>query len=109
MPGDHDPGATVLLDPTHRTQSPSASVVGLDVVVGILLGVMPCRRPQLVQDARVTAARSVTTSKAHRSAVARSKKRRAALVTPYGNVHVDHLAELVNRPGEIGPAAGDFT
>ena len=42
MPGDHDPGAAVMLGPTHRTQPRlEATVVGLDAVVGIPIGAMP--------------------------------------------------------------------
>jgi hypothetical protein len=49
MPGDHDPGGSVSLEPPHRTQSRlEAAMVGLDVVVGIPIGVMPRRWKQLL-------------------------------------------------------------
>ena len=51
---DHDPGAAVLLELAHRPQPRlEATVVGLDVVVGMPIGVLPCRRQQLLQDHRV--------------------------------------------------------
>lgn len=50
MPGDHDPGATVLLEPSHRTKSClQPAVIGLHRVVGIPLGAMPRRWQQLLQ------------------------------------------------------------
>jgi hypothetical protein len=54
MPGDHDPGAAVLLEPTPRTQPRlQPAVVTLDVVVGIPIGAMPDRRQQLLEHRRV--------------------------------------------------------
>jgi hypothetical protein len=54
MPGDHDPGAAVLLEPAHRTQPRlQPAVVTLDVVVGIPIGAMPSRRQQLLEHRRV--------------------------------------------------------
>src|SRR5829696_707095 len=45
MPGDHDPGAAVLLEPAHRPQPRlEATVVSLDAVIGVLLGAMPGHR-----------------------------------------------------------------
>src|SRR6266545_920863 len=42
MPGDHDPGAAVLLAATHRPQPRlESAVVGLDPVVGVPVGAMP--------------------------------------------------------------------
>jgi hypothetical protein len=41
---DDDPGAAVLLEPTHRSQSGlQPAVVALDPVVGVLVGAVPCR------------------------------------------------------------------
>jgi hypothetical protein len=54
VPGDHDPGAVVLLERAHRTQPRlEAAVVALDAVVGVLPGAMPGRREQLTQHRRV--------------------------------------------------------
>jgi hypothetical protein len=54
VPGDHDAGAAVLLEPAHRSQPRfEAAVVSLDAVVGVLLGAMPGHRQQLVQHRRV--------------------------------------------------------
>jgi hypothetical protein len=46
LAGDHDPGAAVLLEPTHRAKPRfQPAVVGLDAVVGIPIGPVPgCRR-----------------------------------------------------------------
>jgi hypothetical protein len=61
MPGDDDSGATVLLEPTHRPQARlQPSMVGLNPVVGVLLGAMPGCWHQVLEHDR--AARSVTTS-----------------------------------------------
>jgi hypothetical protein len=82
MPGDHDPGAAVLLEPAHRTQPRlQPAVVTLDVVVGIPIGAMPDRRQQLLEHRQVHRRMVVTTSTGVILVVpmARSKKRRAAL------------------------------
>jgi hypothetical protein len=54
MPADDDPGAAVLLEPTHwskpRLQS---AMIRLDPVVGIPLGTMPGSRQQLRQHHRI--------------------------------------------------------
>jgi hypothetical protein len=53
--GRHDdPGATVLLASSHRTQPClQAAVIGLDAVVGGPLGAVPGRRQQVLQHDRV--------------------------------------------------------
>ena len=52
--GDDDPGGTVCLQPSHRTESSfQASVVGLEGVVGMDLGVMERAGDQLVENPRV--------------------------------------------------------
>jgi hypothetical protein len=54
MPGDHDPGAAVLLEPPHRPKPRlQPAVVRLDLVVGVLVGSMPGHRRQLLEHARV--------------------------------------------------------
>ena len=51
---DDDPGAAVLLEPTHRSQSGlQPAVVGLDAVVGVLVGAVPGSWQQLLQHRRV--------------------------------------------------------
>jgi transposase len=54
MTGNDDPGATVLLESSHRSQSClQAAVIGLDPVVGVPLGAVPGRRQQVLQHDRV--------------------------------------------------------
>jgi hypothetical protein len=54
VPFDDHRGATVLLAAAHRSQAClQAAVIGLDAVVGILVGSMPRRRGQLLQHRRV--------------------------------------------------------
>jgi hypothetical protein len=113
MPGDHDPGAVVLLEPTHWMQPRlEATVVGLDVVVGIPIGAMPGRRHQLLQHARV-----------HRRLVGCDLDRRALGradgpleeasgrpdVAPWGDEHLDDLPELVDGTVDITPWPATFT
>jgi hypothetical protein len=44
MPGDDDPGATVLLESSHRSQARlQPAVIRLDPVVGVPVGAVPCR------------------------------------------------------------------
>jgi hypothetical protein len=84
MPRHDHPGAAVLLEPSQGAQPRlQAAVVGLDPVVGILLGPMPGRRQQLLQQDRIDRCRSVTTSTGVALVVpmARWKNRRAAVVS----------------------------
>jgi hypothetical protein len=112
MPGDHDPGVAVLLEPAHRMQPRlEAAVVGLDLVVGIPVGAMPDRRQQLLDHRRV-----------HRRVVgdhldwrdpdcadgALEEPAGRGRVPPGGHEHVDDLPELVDRPVDIAPQAGDL-
>jgi len=54
MPGDHHSGAAVLLEPPHRPQTRlQPTVVGLNVVIGVLVGATPGRRHQLLEHARI--------------------------------------------------------
>src|SRR6266487_5582827 len=54
MPTHDDSGTAVLLEPTHRSQPRlRPAVVGLDTVVGVLLGPVPRCRHQLLQRDRV--------------------------------------------------------
>ena len=55
MPNDDHPGATVLLEPAHRPQPQlEAPMVGLDPVVGVLVGAVPGRWQQVLQHNRYT-------------------------------------------------------
>jgi hypothetical protein len=54
MPGEHDAGAAVLLEPSHRPEPClQAAVIGLKSVVGVLLGAVPGRLEQVVQHRQV--------------------------------------------------------
>src|SRR6266568_1306311 len=54
MPGNHDPGATVLVEPAHRSQPRlEAAVVALDPVVGVLVGGVPGCWQQVLEHDRV--------------------------------------------------------
>src|SRR5215211_8715649 len=54
MAANDHPGGTVLLEAAHRPQPRlEAAMVGLDPVVGVLLGSMPRCRQQLLQHDRV--------------------------------------------------------
>jgi hypothetical protein len=90
MAGEHDPGAAVLVEPTHRTQPRlETAVVGLDVVVGIPIGAMPGSWQQLLQHGGYAAALSVMTSTGARLVVpmARSKNRRGAFTSRRGETN----------------------
>jgi hypothetical protein len=53
LPRDDHLGASVLLEPTHRSQSClQPAVIGLNSVVGVLLGAVPCRRQKRLQHRR---------------------------------------------------------
>src|SRR6266508_4792774 len=62
MPGDHDPGAAVLLAATHRPRPRRESaVVGLDAVVGVPVAAMPAAGSSSSGTSGSVGARSVTT------------------------------------------------
>src|SRR4029450_715315 len=84
LPGDHDPGAGILVEPAHRTQPRRETAgVGLDMAVGIPLGAMPGRWQQLLEHRRYTGAWSVTTSTgATRIVPMARRKKRAPLHRP---------------------------
>jgi hypothetical protein len=93
MPGDNDPGAAVLLEPTYRTQprlQAAVAVVRLDPVVSGLLGSVPGRWEQLSSSTigEVTA-RSVTTSTGATFVVpmAHAKNRCAAVASRRGDTN----------------------
>jgi hypothetical protein len=58
MPGDHDPGAAILLEAPHRTKPClQPTMIAFDSVIGVAVGAMPGRWQQLLQhDWRAAAA-----------------------------------------------------
>jgi hypothetical protein len=110
MAGDHDLGAAILLEPTHRTQPRlETAVVSLDVIVGVLIGAMPRRREQLAERGRV--GRRLVGDDLHGRDLGCGdgplEEAAGGLgVAPRGDEHVDDLAELVDRTVDIAPAAG---
>jgi hypothetical protein len=54
MPHDDDPGAAVLLEPSHRSQPRvQPTMVVLEAVVGVAVGTVLCRWRQLIQHRRI--------------------------------------------------------
>jgi hypothetical protein len=50
MPGDHDPGAAILLEAPHRTKPClQPTMIAFDSVIGVAVGAMPGRWQQLLQ------------------------------------------------------------
>jgi hypothetical protein len=77
MAANDHPGGTVLVEAAHRPQlRREAAMVGLDPVVGVLLGAMPCNGSSSSNTAGYTGARSVVISAGLTLVVpmARSKK-----------------------------------
>jgi hypothetical protein len=107
--GDHDPGAAVLLEPAHRTKSClQAAVVGLNPVVGVLLGVVPRRRQQLLQDDRVgrrLIGHDLAWHGPRRADSPLEESTGRPQIAPWRDEHVDDLPELIDRTIDIAPAA----
>jgi hypothetical protein len=81
MPGDHDPGAAILLEAPHRTKPRrQPTVITFDPVLGVAVGAMPGRWQQLLQHDWGGGCRSVMTSTGviFVAPSARSTNRRAA-------------------------------
>jgi hypothetical protein len=112
VPDDHDPGATVLLEPAHRPQPRlQSAVVGLNAIVGVLVSSMPGRWHQLPKHARVH--RRVVGDDLGRGDLgcADGMLEEPACrpgVTLRGDEHVDDLAELVDGAVHVPPLAGDL-
>src|SRR5215211_3631060 len=111
MPGDHDSGAAVLLEPAHRAKPClQPAMVGLDPVAGVSIGAVPGRRQQLPQHDRVGRClvghhldgRHVRGPDGPRKETPSGRR-----VAPWGDEHIDDLAELVDRAVDIAPPAGD--
>jgi hypothetical protein len=63
MPGDHDPGAAILLEAPHRTKPClQPTMIAFDSVIGVAVGAMPGRGQQLLQHDWVGGCWSVMTS-----------------------------------------------
>jgi hypothetical protein len=112
VPGDHDPGVAVLLEPSHRSKPRlQAAMVGLDPVVRILFGAMPRCRQQLLQHHRV--GRCLVGDDLHRRHLRGAdgpfeEPAGCHRVTPRGHEHVNDLADLINRPVHVLPPASDL-
>jgi hypothetical protein len=109
MAGEHDRGAAILLEPTHRTQPrPETAMVGLDVIVGVLIGAMPRRREQLAQRGR--GGRRLVGDDLHGRDLGGLLQAAAGGlgVALWGDEHVDDLADLVDRTVDIAPPTGDL-
>jgi hypothetical protein len=104
--------AATRLQPAHRSQPVlEPAVSGLDRVVSVLLGVVPGRRPQLIQYAGIDR-RGVGDdfSRDHLECAQRSGEEPAGRRSvPAGrDQHVDNLAVLINRPVDVAPEAVDL-
>ena len=112
MAGDHDPGVAVLLEPAHRMQPRlEAAVIGLDMVVGILVGAMPGGRQQLLEHRRVhrrVVGDHLDWRDPRRADGALEEPAGRCRVSPRGHEHVDDLPELVDRAVDVAPLAGDL-
>jgi hypothetical protein len=113
MAANDHAGVSVLLEPAHRPQPRlQAAVVGLDAVVGVLVGSMPCCRQQLLQHRRI--GRCLVSDDLHRCDPRRAdgpfeEPARRRRVASRRDEHVDDLPELIDRPIHIAPPASDFT
>ncbi len=111
MPGDDDPGGAITLQPPHGPESSlQPSVVGLDGIVCVDLRFMEGRREHLVEDPGVEAVPvggdlEVDPGAANR--LGEEQPRRIG-VPARREVHVDDLAELVDRPEQVAPGPSDL-
>jgi hypothetical protein len=107
MPDEHHPGATVLLEAAHRSQPGlQPTVIGLDPVVGVSVGAMPCEWQQLLQYRWVH--RRLIGDDLGEPDLGRADGPLEELVggrgiSPSGDQHVDDLAELVDRSVDVAP------
>jgi hypothetical protein len=107
---DH-PGGAVAFEATHRTQPRcEPTMVGLDPIVRVLLGVVKRARDQLA-DHR-TERPSAVAHHLRRLTVSAQRRRtepsRRPGIASWRDVHVDDLAMLVDRPIEVPPPARDL-
>jgi hypothetical protein len=107
---DDDYSSAVGLESAHRPQALlQLSMIGLDPVVGVLLGVVSGARSQLIEDTRVD--RRLVGNDLHwgdLGGIQRPGEEAACRcgVPPLGEVDVDDLAELVYRPVHVTPLTG---
>jgi len=112
MPGDDHPGTAVLLASAHRSQPRlQPAVVALDSVVGVLLGAVPRRWQQLLDQHQV--GRCSVGDDLHGRDLRRADRpleepAGRPRVPPHGDEHVDDLAELVDRSVHVPPPASHF-
>jgi hypothetical protein len=111
MPGDDDPGGAISLQAPHGPESSlQPSVVGLDGIVGVGLRFMEGRREHLIEDPGVEAV-PVGGDLHGRDPGAATRlgeePPRRIGVPAGGEVHVDDLAELVDRPKQVAPGPSD--
>jgi len=86
-------------------------VVGFDVVVGMPIGAMPCRRQQLLQDHRVGRRLIGHDLAGHGPGRADGPLKDPTgrpQITPWGDEHVDDLPELIDRTVDVAPPTGDL-
>jgi hypothetical protein len=112
MSRDDHPGAAVSLEASHRPQPGlEASVIGLDVVVGIPLSAMPRRWQQLLQHHRVggcPVGHDFTRPDRGCADSPLEEPASCSDVAPRGDEDVNHLPELTNGAVDIAPLAGDL-
>jgi hypothetical protein len=111
MPADDDARGAVGLEAAHRSEPRfEPSVIALDPVVGVLLGVVDRVWHQLDDD--VGQRRGAIGDDLDRFTLRNERSReestgRSDVATPRQQ-HVDDLAVLINRPIDVAPHAGDL-
>ncbi len=109
MPHDDHPGAVILLEAPHRSEPRlQPPVICLNPVIAILLGAVPRRRQQLIQDGQIR--RRLVGGALHRRDLCRADGLLKEPASRHGvsvcaDEYVDDLAELVDRSVDIPPAA----
>ena len=107
---DHAGGA-IALEATHRSQPRlEPAVVGLDPIVRVLLGVVERGRHELIDDGEERP--GPIGHDLGRLAMGAERRReepsRSSGVASCGDVDVDDLAVLVDRPVHVAPPSGDL-
>jgi hypothetical protein len=86
-------------------------VVGLNPVVGVLLGVVPRRRQQLFQDDRVgrrLIGHDLAWHGPRRADSPLEESTGRPQIAPWRDEHIDDLPELIDRTVDVAPAASHF-
>jgi hypothetical protein len=110
VPGRNGAQRGQAFESAHRPQPRlEPAVVGLDHVVRVSLGDMP-RRRELVEQPRVDRCPVGGDLDRGEPEPQRAGEERACggRIPASGQEDVDHLAVLVDRPVQVGPAAGDL-